>query len=295
LYITALVLLLFLRPGSCQEAPADASTPGPVEARVLEAKITETEAAAGMEEEAKARLVELYRKALGNLKEATSNTETAKEFRRAAETAPARIQALREEIAASASSPVDESLAVEPSIPSGEIERLLRQEKSELAAEDARRLDLEKRLEEAKNRPEMIRQRLSEARDQREEISAQLELSVRSDEGPVTAEARRWALETGLDKLSAEIEMLDQELRTHPARVELMQFKRNRAEANVRRMAQRIETLEGLVSRKRREEAEQAAVEAEETARRPAGGPCRGQASRPTARRWARGAACRQR
>jgi len=137
LFITALVLLLFLRPGLCEEAPADASTPGPVTASVLEAKVTEIEAAAGMEEEAKAKLAELYRKALGNLKEATSNAEAAEEFRRAVETAPARIQALREEIAASTASAAEESLAVEPSIPSAEIERLVREEKSKLAAEEA--------------------------------------------------------------------------------------------------------------------------------------------------------------
>jgi potassium efflux system protein len=121
LFITALILLLSLRPGLCRETPADASAAGPVEASVLEAKINEIEAAAGMEEEAKAKLVELYRKALGNLKEAASNAEAAEEFRRAVETAPSRIQALREEVAASTASPAEELLAAEPSIPLGRL------------------------------------------------------------------------------------------------------------------------------------------------------------------------------
>jgi potassium efflux system protein len=272
LVVAALALLLFLRPGLCQEAPADASKRGPVTASLLEAKITETEAAAGIEEEAKAKLVELYRTTLGDLKAASNNAKAAEELRRAAETAPARIQALREETSAFAASPAEESLDVEPSIPTEEIERRLQSEKSDLAAEDARRLELEKRLAEEKKRPALIRQRLHEAREQREELAAQLELSVRPVEGPRTAEARRWALETRLDKLSTEIEMLDQELRSHSVRVELMQARRDRIEANVQRMAEMIERLERLVNRKRREAAEQAAAEAESAVRGMEGG-----------------------
>jgi len=272
LVVTVLVLLLSLQPGLCQEAPADASKAGPVTASRLEAKIAETEAAAGMDEEAKAKLVELYRKALGDLKAASRNAKATEELRRAAETAPARIRALRDENSALAASPAAKFLDVESSIPMAEIERHLQKEKSDLAAEDARRLELEKRLEEEKNRPALIRQGLNKAKEQREETAAQLELPVRTDEGPKTAEAGRWALKAHLDKLSTEIEMRDQELRTHPARVDLLKAKRDRIEANVQRMAERVKVLEGLVNRKRREEAGQATEEAEAAVRSMRGG-----------------------
>jgi potassium efflux system protein len=51
-----------------------------------------------------------------------------------------------------------------------------------------------------------------------------------------------------------------------------MQVRRDRAEAKVRAIAERIEVLEGLLNRKRREEEERATAEAEEAARGIAGG-----------------------
>ena len=59
-------------------------------------------------------------------------------------------------------------------------------------------------------------------RPQQDEVATQLKLPAPADEGPEKTEARRWELETRYEALSAEIKMLDQELLSQPARVDLL-------------------------------------------------------------------------
>ena len=211
--------------------------------------------------------MELYRKALSNLQTASSNAQAAEDFRRAAETAPAEVQAHPRSDGRSRRLPPEDTLDVDPSTPLRQIEQLLQKEKADLAAVDARRADFEKRLEEEAGRPALIRQRLTEAKLQQEEVAAQLKLPPPADEGPATSEARRWALETRFDALSTEIKMLDQELLSQPMRVDLLQAKRDKAAASVQWVGTRVKMLEELVNRKRQAEAEQARAEAEATRR----------------------------
>ena len=265
--IAALLLLLTTQPALGEDPPATAAPPGSVTQEILEAKIAEVEAATGIEEEAKNKLVELYRKALSNLQTASSNARAAEDFRRAAETAPAEVQAIREEMEEAAALPPEDTLDLDPSTPLRQIEQLLQKEKADLAAVDARRADFEQRLEEEAGRPALIRQRLTEAKLQQEEVATQLKLPPPADEGPATSEARRWALETDFDALSTEIKRLDQELLSQPARVDLLKAKRDKAAASVEWVGARVKILDELVNRKRQEEAEQARAEAEATRR----------------------------
>ncbi|MCG6860233.1 MAG: mechanosensitive ion channel [Chromatiaceae bacterium] len=266
-FIAALVLVLFFPPGLCQENPTAVPAPRSVSQQTLEAKIQEVEAASGIEEEAKAKLLELYRKAVGNLQTAAVNAQAEVDFRRAEEAAPAQIQAIREAMEKGGAMPPEDTLGLDAATPPREIEQLLQKEKADQVAVDAKRADLEKQLEEEAGRPALIRERLTEAREQLEDVAAQLKLPPPADVGPTTAEARRWALETRFDALSTEIKMLDRELLSQPARVELLEAKRDKAAASVQWVGTRVELLEALVNRKRKEEAEQAKAEAEATRR----------------------------
>ncbi len=259
----ALVLLLCPCPGVCQDEPAAVSAPGSVTVGTLEARVAEVEAATGIEEQAKTKLLELYRKALGNLQTASSNAEATEGFRRAGETAPARIQAIREAMEKAAATPPEDTLDIDPSTPLRQVEQLLQKEKADLAAVGAKRADFEKRLEEEAGRPAVVRQRLTDAAEQQEEVAAQLKLPPPAAEGPATVEARRWALETRFDALSNEIKMLDQELLSRPERVELLEAERDQAAASVRWVGARAKQLEQLVNLKRKDEAEQSKTKAE--------------------------------
>jgi potassium efflux system protein len=97
-FMAALVLFVFVRTGWCQDAPAAASMPASVTASTLEAKIAGAEAATGLQDEAKTKLIELYRKALSNLQVTTSSRNAAQAFQQASQTAPAETQALRKKI-----------------------------------------------------------------------------------------------------------------------------------------------------------------------------------------------------
>ena len=265
--IAALLVLLPIQPALGEDPPTATAPPGSVTQEVLEAKIAEVEAATGIEEEARTKLVELYRKALSNLQEASLNARAAEGFQRAVETAPAEVQAIRGEMGESAALPPEDALDVDPSTPLRQIEQLLQKEKADLAAADARQADFEQRLEEAAGRPALIRQRLTEAKLQQEEVATQLKLPPPADEGPTTSEARRWALETDLDALGTEIKMLDQELLSQPARVDLLKAKRDKAAASAQWIVARVKMLDELVNRKRQEDAEQTRAEAEATRR----------------------------
>jgi potassium efflux system protein len=263
----ALVLLLCLRPGLGEDTPAVVSAPGSVTATVLEAKLTEVEAAAELQDDAKADLLSLYRQALSNVQAAISSRETAQVFEQARQTAPAETQAIREEMDKSQAVAPEDTLEANPSTPLPEIELLLEKEKADLAAVDARSSDFGKRLEEEAGRPALIRQRLTQAKDQQSEVAAQLKLPSPADEGPTKAEARRWVLETGYEALSAEIQMLDQELLSQPARVELLKARRDKAAASVVWVGKRVKMLEDLANQSRQAEAETAKTTAAATRR----------------------------
>jgi potassium efflux system protein len=147
----ALCLLPGLRMGLCQEAPVAPPTPVTVSSSILEAKIAATEAAGDMDEEAKNKLLSLYRKALSNLQTAAANAQAAEGFREAAAAAPKQIGAIRKAMANAP--PPKDTLDVDSSASLREIEQHLQKEKADLAAVDAKRADREKRLEEENGRP----------------------------------------------------------------------------------------------------------------------------------------------
>ena len=254
-----------------QEDSVGGHPPSLVTADVLEAKIQEVEASGGIEEETRTKLVELYRKALGNLRMTTSYEKAATAFQRASETAPAESRALREDMDESSVADATTDLEVEPSTPLPQIEQILQQEKADLAAADAERADFKKRLREEVSRPVLIRQRLTEAKSEQEEVAAQFKLAPPADEGPALTEARRWVLETRHQMLSSEIKALDQELLSQRMRVDLLKIKREKAAISVVRIRKHVNMLEDLVNLKRQAEAEQGRTQAE-TIRREAEG-----------------------
>jgi potassium efflux system protein len=261
--IAALALLLIIQPAMGQDDPLAEARPGAVTEAMLEAKIAEVEAATGIEETARAALVERYRKALSNLHRAGANAQAADDYRQAARSAPALIQAIRQQTDEVAARAPEDSLAVDPSLPLSQVEQLLQKEKADLAAVDARRADFEQRLAEEAGRPALIRQRLAEAKLRQTAIATQLQLPPPADAGPATAEAGRWLLQTEADALSSEIMRLDQELLSQGPRIDLLKAKRDQAAASVRWVGTRVRLLDALVDDRRQQEAERVRAEAQ--------------------------------
>jgi len=139
-----------------------------VSAPVLEARIAEAQDAVDITDEARDRLVALYRKSLSNLETAQANEAAAAAYRGTAEDAPAQIEALRD---ARAEALADDPLAqldLDRDTPLSELQRRLQEERADLAAVQARHDDLAARLALLQARPGAVRQQLSQADEARE-------------------------------------------------------------------------------------------------------------------------------
>ena len=211
--------------------------------------------------------MDLYSKALSNLRATDSYVQAAAAFKQALETAAAEIKALHQERDATGIPSPARPLDINPRIPLQQLELILQQEKASLAAIKASIADNAKGLQEVKDRPSQVATRLAEAKAQLEETSAQLKLPLPADEGPVMSEARRWAQETRYQALRSEIAALDQELLSQPDRRKLLEARLDNATAQAERPRKRVKTLEELIARKRQEEADRALADAEATRR----------------------------
>ena len=229
----------------------------------LEAKIAETEAASEPEEAEKKELLELYRKALVNLEAAVSDAQAEAEYSRIMETAPARIAVLREAVEDLQTRVPAGDLDAALSDPLAQLAQRLQKEKTDLAAARAQRSDAENRLAVLSARPSLIRQRLSLARKQQEELAVQLKSPPTEGEGPAFIQARQWELESRLEGLNAEIKKLDQELLSQPVRLDLEELERDKAVANKDWLGRRVEILEELVNQRRQAEAGETLAQAE--------------------------------
>jgi potassium efflux system protein len=259
----AAALLILVSPLSLAELDEpDALPTASVSTERLEAKVAETEAASGMGDETKKQLLDLYRKALDNLKTTASDTQLAEEYTRIVEEAPARIGALRAATADLLSrDPADTHAALSDPLP--QLVQRLRKERADLAMVRAQRRDADNRLAELSVLPPLIRQRLPLARKQQEELLTQLRSQAPDDKDPEVSQARKWELESRFQRLNAEIRRLDQELLSQPARLELLELERDKAHAAEDLSAKQVKMLEDVVNQKRQTEAELTLAQAE--------------------------------
>lgn len=264
--LALLILVLIVCPRvALSEGPEDpAGQPtASVSAETLERKITEVQESTSLNEATKAKLLDLYRKALGLHQQARADLSAAEAFQQAREKAPAEAAAVRERTAkARESSPLD-SLEATETTPLEQVAMLLLKEKADLAAVEAKLADLKRALADEVNRPGVVRELLTEARQEQENLVAKRNQGRPAGEPAAVTEARGWLLESENQAFSAAIQKLDQELLSQPMRVELLQAQRDRNAHNVEWIGKRVAFLENLVSNRRLGEAERARSEAE--------------------------------
>jgi potassium efflux system protein len=234
-----------------------------VTAEVLKSKIAEVEAATNLEEQAKNSLVELYRRALTNLEKLSSYQASAATFAQTRKTEPADTQKLLKALKEKEKSSPEKTLTIPVKTSLLELEQQTQKEKADLAAVEAKLSDLNARLDNQANRPSAARERLIAAKRQQETAIAGLNAAVPEGELAALTKARSWAGKTQAVELSAEIKMLDQELLSYQTRVQLLEAKKGMAEHNVGLVEARVRLLEGLLSKRRLAEAEQAKKEAD--------------------------------
>lgn len=256
-------LFLIIAPVSAGAAEqTDWVIPGDLQ-KVLESKIEEVSAATAMDEQTKATLTELYRRALTNLNQAQNYQSDADLFTQARQSAPAETEKIRLTLEKREEITPETVLDLSEDVTQSELETLLEKERADLAAVEAKLSDIKKRLENQVNRPAVARDRLIAAQRELEEVNAELNRSAPPDETAEMKQARKWEQETRAHALSNEIKKLDNELLSHQARVRLLEAKRDLAEYNVNYVSTRVQLLENRLSKSRLEEAEQVQQEAE--------------------------------
>jgi potassium efflux system protein len=256
----AMVASILLAAGQPASLRAQTDTSGvALRPEHLRAAIAETEAAADLEEDTKAAILETYRKALAYLESVAASKEAIEDFRRAREEAPAQTQRLRAKLDGS---PKPVKLDVEKSASLSEIEQAVLQEQANLAAVDAKLDAIEDELAAERERPAAIRKRLTEATRRLADIDAELKSSVPVSGASALTTARRAMLEAQAAALNAEVRMLDEELLSQPARLDLLQAQRDDLAQKVQEIAEREKGLSEILADRRRVEREEVLAEA---------------------------------
>ncbi len=267
------LLLLLLICGLHPVATAQSALPQDPQAALdlLQSKIAEVEASSDAGDANRGTLLELYRKAVAHIEQRRSFESSAGEFVRAREAAPRASRDLRRQI---------EQLEAAPpvTVPSGvasrslaQLEQRLLAEKAEQTAASRRLADLQARLETEARRPDQARTRLAELKTRQDKIAVALQAPQAEGASPRIGEARRWALQLEAKAVAAEIEMLNQELLSHPLRVDLLGARRDLAALELNRITRLVEQLGALVVERRQAEAASVSEATEETERRTLG------------------------
>ena len=256
--------VLWSLPLSAQSLQSSAAEPY---LEILENRIAETEASSELNETEKNALLELYKKAQNLLEQSRIYQNSTDEYVQARESAPENTRQIRERLQlleVAASPELDETIE---RLPLADVEQELLRQKTTLTGLEARLNDIQSALETQNQRQEQARLRLTEAKRQQTEIEEATDLNPPEGESARLSEARRWSLEAQAKSLSAEIEMLNQELLSLPMRIDLLGAQLDFATLEAARQLLATELLENLVLERRRGEAESAREQAEETER----------------------------
>lgn len=262
--ITLLTLNVCLTPLRVfAEESAEAIPMSSVTKEILDSKIAQVGAEVTLPDEIKAKLLELYNKALSNLETADANKESAATFSRLSATAPGRIQSILAELSEAEQEDDTASQQANTAEPLSELESILKQEEAELAALEASKDEIERQLNFQQKRPIIIRQQLVEARQQQQQVTVEIQSSAKGAGNQTMKDAQRWVLETQYAALSNRISMLDQEMLSNPVQMDLLVAKRDQADAAIKKIRYRVSDLSGVINTRRQSEALEARASAE--------------------------------
>ncbi len=257
----------------CAPATGTDTTPAEptpkISSQQIEAKINEIEATEGLEETEKKELIELYRKTLSNLEKQASYKAAEEGFAEARGTAPDKTREIRKKL-----EELEKRDAEGPNLPeipgdtpTEELEQMLVKEQADLAALQAKLAEIDNQIKEQSARPATVRERLIETKQLQEDTSAELK-SAEPDTSDDKTRAQRLFVESKQRLTGTEINMLDQELLSQPARLELLKAQRALTARNTSSVEARVRFLGDHVNQRRRSDAQQAEQMAAETERK---------------------------
>ncbi len=227
----------------------------------IEAKLGEVEGSAALDEEAKAKLLEQYRRALSHLESTRTFDAKTAELAQVLTEAPGEIDAIEARLTRVEGA--DTMATIPEDIPSDALAQRLSQTQADAAVEETRVKELDKVIDSEAERPKLARNRLAEIQSALDEVETELSQLATEDPASGLAQARRWALETRRESLWAEARMLEQELRSQSVRGALLRARREQAARNLERIRAEQRRLEEIHNRRLQAEAEAAEREFE--------------------------------
>ena len=251
-YVATAALLVYLAIFSSVAYPAigtDTQHTAPAEAisqlnkTTLERKIESAETDTDLSKEDISKLVSLYRKTISNLETALVNDQAADAFIQMSQDAPIKAAALRKKTVEKKKLVPEDSLEITSTTPIEELEQHLLKERADLAAVEANLQKIHESIKYQAGRPQAIRQQLIDTKKQVSGISDELNPPVAEGDNQLLKEAEYWLRESHARMLVSQIRMLDQELLSQPARLDLLTAEEEKAEHSVQFVKARAEKL----------------------------------------------------
>ncbi|MEP5765537.1 MAG: mechanosensitive ion channel domain-containing protein [Halieaceae bacterium] len=264
--LIAAVVFLSVLPVMAQDG-SDVS----LELPLIESAITQAEANTELSEEDRNKLLDSYRRAQGTIQSVASFKQKQEAYAAAQKTAAAEAAKIQKRLDKDQAAAEGKSAEPAANTRLEQVEQLVQRDKADLAAQEAKASDLDSRLKAEDGRPTALRERLSELKQQQDEITAAAKLPAAEGETALFAKARTWNSTAKSAAVRAEISMLEAELLSQPMRLDLMKAQRYRANFDVVQLRARIKAFDLYAIKLRQGEAEQAQAEAESAQEQAAG------------------------
>lgn len=226
----------------------------------IKAKMAEIEVDKSLGEELKKNALDSYRQAQSFLNKSLEYQSLTHSYQKTLESASDEVQKLKD----------GERRLLDNKAP--DFSTMSTQElDSELARKRAEQAMLSRTLEryenaiiEMRKRPDLARSEQAQTKKRLDEIEQQIvSLPIKSDAGLMN-EASRTLLESRRILAADEINMLEMDILSQPARLELLMAERDLTATGINQLQSEIKTIEKLISDRRAQEAEKARVQAEQ-------------------------------
>lgn len=261
------LVLLWCKAARAQEAATtEAKSPSvktvALDQKVIEARVKEIDAQQDLKPEEKQKLLDAYNQALLQLKQATQWSEAAAKLDKEAKDAPELLKKIRDE----AKQPVKEPQPSPPAKASlAQLGQLAGQAEADLRAAQAAADALEAEPKRRADARLEIRKRLPEAKDQLDKLKQQLtSAKPQPDVSPELQHAQTLALKAHIKSLEAEIDKYQKQTNSYDARTELLTARRDDASRQVTQAQRLVKAWQDLVADRRRDDAKLAAQQARE-------------------------------
>ncbi len=230
----------------------------------VQAKIQEIDVAQSLDDPLKAKAIEFCQSTLVRLETVKTHSANATAYTKSIDSAPQETERIAEVLRQPTPEPHEgDSIDVPSNATSKDLEQRLATEQAELANLKTKITDLEQQIKTQQERPEQAREQLAKARQSLIDIDKDLGTTIPKDEPPLLTDSRRMFLASRKQSRSAEINMLEQELLSHSARLNLLKAQRDLVARQLSRSGERVDKLQTVVNEVRRNEAEKAGAEAE--------------------------------